>query len=704
MSSEQSKWMVSGVCCTTEEHVLRKSLDTWLGPDAYAFNPVTCELTVAQNIRRGDLLTRLRQAGFDAKQKSEVLTEEPFLRRHRAAFVTLAAAAMMVAAMIAERLGSGGNISRGMLLAAIALGGWKIAVKAFKAVRLRSLDMNVLMTVAVCGAVAIGKWDEGAAVIVLFSVALMLESYSVSRARKAVTSLMAISPEQATVVDSGVERAVPARALLPGAVVVVRPGDRIPIDGKVIEGRSEVNESPITGESSLLEKMPGSEVYAGTINQHGMLMVKVTKRYEETTLAGIVHLIESAQESRAPVQQFVERFAGVYTPVVFVCAFLVALVPPLVAGGNISDWLYRALVMLVIACPCALVISTPLTFVSAMTGAARHGILIKGGKFIEALSGIRAIAFDKTGTVTEGRPGVTDVVPLDSAPREQALRIIAALERHSEHHLAPALLAEAARFVPEAVHLPIGNFEALPGQGVRGTINGTTYFLGNERLCLSEGCSTPEVTDLLRRFSSEGKTAVVLGSKGRPLCVVATEDGARHQSRSAIAQLRKFGIRHLVMLSGDHAAAVDRIAEEVGLERSRSGMLPHEKSASVTALRQKYGTVAMVGDGINDGPALAAADIGIAMGVSGTDTALEAADVVLMSDDLSRLPLLIGLSRKAMRIIRQNITVAMGIKLVFLLLTLGGMATLWMALLADDGAALIVILNGLRALVPAEDL
>jgi Cd2+/Zn2+-exporting ATPase len=704
VSRQQTRWIVSGVCCATEEKVLRKSLECLIGPDGYSFNPVTCELDVHEHVADSDVLRQLRRAGFEAKRKTMLVEREGFWRRHRDALGAGCAALLTVTGILLDLWWGAVGVANWILLAAIATGGWKIVLKAYKAIRLGTLDMNVLMTVAVAGALAIGKWDEAAAVIVLFAVALMLESYSLARTRKAVASLMAVSPEQASVLRNAGEQSVPARTVTPGEVIVIRPGERIPLDGVVIVGVSDINEATITGESAPVTKTVGAVVYAGTMNQRGVLTVRVTQRYEETTLARIVHMIESAQESRAPAQDFVDRFAAIYTPAVFGIAILVAILPPLVAGASFADWLYRALILLVIACPCALVISTPVTIVSALTGAARLGILIKGGKYIETLSRIRAIAFDKTGTLTEGHPRVTDVVALDSISRDEALRTIAALEHRSEHHIASALLAEAARAGLRYDNIAIEQFEALPGLGVHGTIGGTTFFLGNSRLGEERHYFTEEVRQVVQEFSNEGKTTVVLGSIGKALCVVAMTDSARQQSRATVNRLRALGIEHLTILSGDQPPSVRRLADDVGLENVVAAMMPAEKVAAVRELGHTYGSIAMVGDGINDSPALAAASVGIAMGVSGTDAALETADVVLMSDDLAKLPVLINLSRKAMRIVGQNITIVLGLKLIFLVLSLTGMATLWMALLADDGAALLVILNGLRALSYTEEM
>lgn len=703
MSRKQTTWIVSGVCCATEEKVLRKSLESWIGSGGYSFNPLTCELEVRERFADADIVGHLQRAGFDAKRKTLLVEQETFWRRHRDALWTGCAALLTATGILLQQSGASDGAANTVLLAAIVTGGWKIALKAYKAIRIRTLDMNVLMTAAAAGALALGKWNEAAAVIVLFAGALMLESYSLARTREAVASLMAVSPQRASTLRNGGEQNVPAPTVAIGELIIIRPGERIPLDGIVIEGLSDVNEAAITGESIPVGKSTDAVVYAGTMNGHSALTVRVTRRFEDTTLARIVHTIESAQEARAPVQHFVDRFAAIYTPVVFGLAALVAVVPPVVAGASFVEWLYRALVLLVIACPCALVISTPVTIVSALTGAARRGILIKGGKYIESLSHIKAIAFDKTGTLTQGRPRVTDTVVLNSISRDEALRTIAGLEYRSEHHLASALLAEAARCGLRYDNIAIERFEALPGRGVRGTIGGMTYFLGNVRLSEEYHYLSDEARRVVAGFLQDGKTAVVLGTVGKPLCVVAIRDTMRHQSRTVVERLRALGVRHLTMLSGDQPSAVKHMANEIGLEDVTAAMMPEEKVAAVRELRRIHGSVAMVGDGINDAPALAAASVGIAMGVSGTDVTLETADVVLMSDDLGKLPELVSQSRKAMRIIRQNIAIALGLKLIFMVLSLAGMATLWMALLADDGAALVVIVNGLRALGVTEE-
>jgi Cd2+/Zn2+-exporting ATPase len=689
---------VSGVCCSTEEGTLRKTLDQAIGPENYTFNLVTCELAINAEVPEGSLKSALRRAGFDARSTHELVAHEPFWTRHSDGVRAVAAALLTGTGMVGELADLPDGLIRGILLVAILIGGAKVFVKAWKGATRLVLDMNVLMSVAVIGALLIDRWSEAAAVIVLFAVSLMLESYSTARTKRAIQSLVALSPTQANVLRGGAEVLVGAEGVGVGETLVIRPGEKIPLDGVVVEGSSEANESPITGESVPVAKRPGAHVFAGSLNGRGALRVAVTRRFEDTTLAQIVHRVQDAQQQRAPIQSFVDRFARIYTPAVLGIAVLVAFVPPLILAEPFTDWFYRSLVLLVIACPCALVISTPVTIVSALTFAARHGILIKGGKHLETAGRVKAVAFDKTGTLTEGKPVLTDILLLNSLTRDRVVELAAAIEDRSEHHLASALLAEAYRNGIDITRIPVEDFEALPGKGVRARVNGTTYYLGNHDLCEERGYCTPEVERALDAFHQGGKTTIVLGKDREVMAVLAIRDTARQQSARTLHSLRQMGLGPLVMLSGDNEGVARQLSRELGITSFRAGLLPDQKVNEVIALKQEYGTVAMVGDGINDAPALAAASVGVAMGVSGTDVALETADVVLMSDDLSRLPLLFRLSRKALAIITQNIAIALGLKLVFLFLSVIGAATLWMAVLADDGAALLVIFNGLRLL------
>ncbi len=691
-------FVVSGVCCPTEETLVRKKLDQLVGADHYTFNPTTCELRIPSDIADARLVHELQTAGFGARRKQAVEPDHSLWERHGLALLTGAATLLTLLGLFLQSSDESSMFSRGVFLAAILIGGRTIFVRAVSAVRNAVLDMNVLMSLAVIGAVVIGKWAEGAAVIVLFSLALALESYSVRRTRNAIRSLMQLSPDMACRLADGRETWVDAREVEPGETIVLRPGERVPLDGTVSDGHSTIDESPLTGEATPAVKEVGSHILAGSINQRGSLHVRVTRRFEDTTLSRMIHLVEESHQKRAPVQHFVDRFARYYTPAVVCIAAAIALLPPLLLNEQFETWFYRALVLLVIACPCALVISTPVTIVSSITRAARQGILIKGGKHIETLSKVRAVAFDKTGTITEGHATVADVIPLNAAPPEEILQLVAAVEHRSEHHLATAVITEAENRGLSYSHLPVTSFEAIPGYGVKAIVHGVTYYVGNPRMCQLQRYTSTKAESIIRELQNQGQTVIIVGDEREPIGIIAIRDSARHQSGTVVDQLKRLGIDHIVLLSGDHAASVRTTARAVGIETFAAGLLPAEKVEMIQRLKHSYGAVAMVGDGINDAPALAASSVGIAMGVSGTDAALENADVVLMGDNVERLPDLVALSRKAMTIIKQNVALALTLKLLFLVLSVTGTATLWMALLADDGAALAVILNGLRML------
>jgi Cd2+/Zn2+-exporting ATPase len=696
-SDRMAAYVIAGVCCSTEEEVLKKHLRARIGGEPYRYNPVTCELEVGRGVPAERVLELVREAGFAGREKQEPPPAEPFLVRHTDAVVTGLALLLFCSGLVLDRAGLE-EWGRVVQAGAILLGGARVARRAVIALRTFVLDMNVLMTVAVVGAVAIGRWEEGAAVVVLFAVALMLESYSTERTRRAVRSLMSLKPETASVLREGTERTVRAGEVGVGETVVIRPGERIPLDGEVVEGGSTVNESEMTGESAPVPKRPGDRVTGGTLNEHGVLLVRSTRRAEDTTIARIVQLIEEAQHQRAPVQSFVDRFARIYTPAVFALALSVALLPPLLWYAPFEPWFYRALVLLVIACPCALVISVPVTLVSGLTNAARRGILVKGGRHLEAMSHVRTMAFDKTGTLTHGRPVLTDVVPLGGMTAGEVLRLAAVLEFRSGHHLAGSVLKAAGEQGIRPEEIAVREFASVPGQGVRGVVEGGEVLLGNEGFLREHDGWSDEVHRTVERLRAEGNSTMVLGRPGTPLGVIAVRDAPRPHAAEVLAALKQGGISEIVILSGDHEAAVDIVAEELEIDGSAARLLPSDKMEAIRGLNKRAGGVAMVGDGVNDAPALSAATVGIAMGVSGADVALETADIILVSDDLRKLPHLIGLSRRTMSIIRQNIALALGIKLLFVALSLAGMSTLWMALLADDGAALIVIVNGLRVL------
>ncbi len=581
---------------------------------------------------------------------------------------------------------------------AIALAGWSVYAKGLRALRHGRLNINALMTVAVSGAFAIGQWPEAAMVMALYAIAEAIEARAVDRARHAIQRLLALAPDEAAVRQSdGSWVALPVAAVALDAVVRVRPGERVPMDGTVVAGHSAIDQAPVTGESLPVDKTVGDAVFAGTINQSGTLELRVTAPASSSTLARIIHAVEQAQATRAPTQGFVDRFAAVYTPAVFAIALAVALLGPWLLGWAWHDAIYKALVLLVIACPCALVISTPVTIVSALAAAARRGILIKGGIHLEGARRLKAIAFDKTGTVTAGAPTLVHHEAIGNAPAATVRALAAALAGHSDHPVSRAIAQGLG-----ASSLPVNGLEALPGRGVQAEIAGTTYALGNHRLIEERNQCSPALEARLLAHEQAGRTVALLASGAGVLALFAVADPIKASSKQAVAELKALGIAP-VMLSGDNQATVQAIAREAGIDEARGNLLPHDKLDAIRALQAEHGATAMAGDGINDAPALAQADIGIAMGAAGTDIALEAADVVVMNDDLHRIAETVRLSRRTHAVLWQNIALALGIKAVFLVLAVLGQATMWMAVFADMGASLLVVGNGLRLLAAGEN-
>jgi Cd2+/Zn2+-exporting ATPase len=583
-----------------------------------------------------------------------------------------------------------------LALIAVIAGGLGTYKKGWIALRHGNLNINALMSIAVTGALMLGQWPEAAMVMVLFSVAELIESKSLDRARNAVGKLLQLSPDRVTLQQAdGTWSDVDSRQVAIGAVVRVKPGERIGLDGVVTAGRSAVDQAAISGESLPVDKTPGDAVFAGTLNASGSLDYRVTARADGTLLARIVHAVSAAQASKAPTQRFVDRFARVYTPVVFALAVLVAIVPPVLFDGAWQTWIYKALVLLVIACPCALVISTPVTIASGLASAARKGILVKGGVYLEMGRALTALAFDKTGTITRGVPVQTDVHIMSGADAQLCGLLAASLAGRSDHPVSKAV-AQAAN-IEELNRFKVEEFEALPGRGVQGMLDGRSYALGNRRLVAERGFLSAETVTRLDQLESEGKTAVMLIDEGGVLALFAVADEIREGSREAIAALRELDVQ-TVMLSGDNERAVAAIARDVGIDNAYGNQLPEDKLGAIAALASNGARVGMVGDGINDAPALARADIGFAMGVMGSDAAIETADVALMDDDLRKVAVFIGLSKATHAILIQNITLALGIKAAFLAMAVTGYSTLWMAVVADVGASLLVIGNGLRLL------
>jgi|TARA_A100001518_G_scaffold4309_1_gene6369 Cd2+/Zn2+-exporting ATPase len=678
--------------CPTEERLIRQRLTGMAGVGTLHFNLLQRVLSVSHlPERREAVLTAINELGFSPRllvddHRPEASAGKPWWPLALAGGVALLAEIVHFAS---------GPVWLGALLAllAIALSGIDTYRKGWVALRHRTLNINALMSIAVTGAVLIGQWPEAAMVMVLFAIAEHIEARSLGRAREAISSLLALAPEQASVQledGSWVVRASSDVAL--GARVRVRPGERIALDGEVVSGRSAVNQAPITGESMPVDKQQGDPVFAGTINQNGTLEYRVTAVAGQTTLARIIHAVEQARSDRAPTQRFVDRFAAIYTPVVCLLALLMAVLPPLLTDAGWYEWIYRALVLLVVACPCALVISTPVTIVSALAAGARRGLLIKGGVHLEQGGQIDLIALDKTGTLTEGRPVQTDFQLLAGSDADAAQQRAASLAARSDHPVSRALANANSQPL-----LTVDDFAALPGQGVSGLINGERYWLGNARLAESRGLLSATLQERLGLLEREGKSLVLLIGEDQVLALFAVADTLKQGSRDAIRELHTLGVESII-LSGDNAPTVQAIATQVGIDRAHGNLLPDDKLALVRQARARGKRVAMVGDGINDTPALAAADIGFAMAAAGSDSAIETADVALMDDDLRKLPAFISLSRRTLRVLRQNIWLALGIKAVFVALTLTGSATMWMAVFADMGVSLLVVFNGLRLL------
>ena len=684
--------------CPTEEALLRKKLGGLGAVRHLEFNLMQRVLTVVHAPDGLEaVLSAIRALGFTPEQPdaSGQLAAVPAPAATGWPFGLALAGAAALASELASWAGLPVWLIAGLSLAAVALSGIGTYRKGWTALRHGNLNINALMSIAVTGALLIGQWPEAAMVMVLFTLAERIEARSLDRARDAIAGLLKLMPERVTVRQpDGAWREIGAGEVSVGSLARVRPGERIGLDGVIVSGRSSVNQAPITGESLPVDKAEGDTVFAGTINEAGAFEYRVTAAASSTALARIIHAVEAAQGARAPTQRFVDRFARVYTPAVFGLALLVALLPPLLLGAPWPLWLYKALVLLVIACPCALVISTPVTVVSGLAAAARRGILIKGGVYLEEGRKLRWLALDKTGTLTHGRPELTDFEPC-AAPDAQRCRGLAArLAARSDHPVSQAIV-RASSGGPEA-DAAVTDFMALPGRGVSGTMDGHAYVLGNHRLLHERGLCTPALEARLDALERQGKTVVMLADAQQVLALFAVADTVKASSREAIEALHGLGVRTL-MLTGDNPHTAEAIARQVGIDEARGNQLPQDKLQAVAALGGQ-GMVGMVGDGINDAPALARADIGFAMGALGTDAAIETADVALMDDDLRKIPQFVRLSHATRAVLLQNIALALGIKALFLTLTLLGLGSMWMAVFADVGASLLVVGNGLRLL------
>jgi len=715
-------FQIRGMDCAEEVATLKKELRPMPGVQDLQFDIFNAKMTVTYSedtIQPGELQAAVKRAGMRAEPWSEAPGHPPpptlGARRGRM-FLTLASGVLVAAGFVTHALmmGPRAAVSEGatplpfviklLYAAGLVSGVWFVLPKAWLALRRLRPDMNLLMVVAVAGAILIGQWFEAATVAFLFALSILLEAWSVGRARRAVAALMALTPPKARVVHGADahgpggehQHLMDVADVSVGSTILVKPGEKFPLDGKITKGQTNVNQAPITGESMPVGKSLGEEVFAGTINGDGTVEFVTTKIAGDTTVAHIIKLVGEAQSRRSPSEQWVEKFARYYTPAVMALAIAVIVVPPLLYGGAWSKWFYEGLVLLVIACPCALVISTPVSIVAALAAAAKNGVLIKGGLFVELPARLRAIAMDKTGTLTEGKPSVRAVVPLSGHTDTELVEIAAAIESKSEHPLARAVMthAKALGVQPKLAD----DFQAIKGKGARAMLNGQPVWIGSHRYLEERGQETPEMHETLEALSSAGSSVAVIGNNEHVCGFIAVADRIRSDAKASVADLRAAGIEHIVILTGDNKGTAEAIGQETGVDDVRAELLPEDKVAAVEELVGRYEQVAMIGDGVNDAPAMARSTLGIAMGAAGTDAAIETADIALMSDDLSKLPWLIHHSRRTLQIIRVNIAGSLAVKAIFVLLTLLAKATLWGAIAADTGVSLLVVLNALRLL------
>ncbi|MFU8648392.1 heavy metal translocating P-type ATPase [Lysinibacillus sp. RSDA_15] len=657
------------------------------------------KITVVGNIS----VNQIEEAGaFDGIKVSQsavraVEKSIPFYRKKENILAGVSLFFVILGYLFVSMQGETNPIPIAMFIIAILVGGMGIFKTGFRNLARFEFDMKTLMTIAIIGAAIIGEWEEAAVVVFLFAVSEALEAYSMDKARQSIRGLMDIAPPTAIIKRAHGEHfhelELRTEDIEIGDILIVKPGQKIAMDGIVISGLSAVNQAAITGESIPVNKTVNDEVFAGTLNEEGALEVRVTKRVEDTTIAKIIHLVEEAQAEKAPSQQFVDRFAKYYTPAIIIIAFLVAIIPPLFMG-DWQHWIYQGLAVLVVGCPCALVVSTPVAIVTAIGNAARQGVLIKGGIHLEQLGHIEAVAFDKTGTLTEGQPAVTDIVTMEGWSEDYVLQLVAAVEKQSQHPLAKAILnrlhdKNLSELVPT-------DFQSVTGKGAFATVDQQIIYVGSMKWASTLGSIDKNIENQVKKLQEQGKTVVAAVSKSQLIGLIGIADQLRHESKDVLLKLKALKVKHMVMLTGDAEPTAQAIATSLQVTDVRAGLLPEEKLMAIKDLRAQFGAVAMVGDGVNDAPALATANVGIAMGGAGTDAALETADIALMGDDLTKLPYTIGLSRKTLRIIKENIIFALALKLIALLLVIPGWLTLWIAIFADMGATLLVVFNSLR--------
>ncbi|HGT2048355.1 TPA: heavy metal translocating P-type ATPase [Streptococcus agalactiae] len=694
----EKTYRIEGLSCTNCAGKFEKNVKQLPGVTSATVNLGASKISVEGQTT----IEELEEAGAfenliirdDQENDEQVRSKESFIKRNIALIISLGF--ILVAVISQLSLGEDHLLTKALYILAIIIGGFDLFKEGFSDLIKLDFSMESLMTIAIIGAAFIGEWAEGSIVVILFAISEALERFSMDKARQSIRSLMDIAPKEALIRRNNVEQLVSVDKIDIDDIMIIKPGQKIAMDGLVINGHSSVNQAAITGESVPVEKQLDDEVFAGTLNEEGVLEVKVTKKVTDTTIAKIIHLVEEAQGERAPAQAFVDKFAKYYTPFIIIMALLIVVVPPLFFGGDWNKWLYQGLSILVVGCPCSLVISTPVSIVSAIGNAAKNGVLVKGGVYLEEIGHLRAIAFDKTGTLTKGKPVVTDFIATSSETDINYLSIISSLESLSQHPLASAILNEADKTNVDYKSIQIEDFQSITGKGLTGIHQNIRYYIGSPKLFSASVIEETAVKVQYRQFQEQGKTAMYFGTDEQILGVIAVADEVRDSSAAVISELHKLSIEHTIMLTGDNTKTAESIGKQLGVTEIKGDLMPQEKLDSIKALRTTYNKVAMVGDGINDAPALAASTVGIAMGGAGTDTALETADVALMGDDLQKLPFIVRLSRQTLKVIKQNITFSLGIKLLALLLVIPGWLTLWIAIVADMGATLLVTLNGLR--------
>lgn len=689
---------IEGMDCADESEIIEKKMKSLLGIKNFDINLMTQQVKILYNpsfISIQEIIKAIAETGMRSSLIKERMGRAKAWWKDNRIIFLFACGILTVLAYLFGRFGIAGWISHIFYIAAIVIGGYYPAKIGLSALRTLTMNINTLLIVATIGAVALNLWEEAAVLVFIYSLGSVLETYAVDKARGAIRAIIELVPKEALVLRDGNESVLPTDEIDIGDIVIVRPGEKIPLDGRVVSGSSFVDQSPITGESIPVKKKAGDEVFAGAINQRGSLEIEVTKKFTDTTLARIIHSVEEAQTKKSSYQRFGEKFGKYYTPAMFVLGIGVALFPPLLFRGEWSAWFYRALVVFVVSCSCGLALSVPVTVVAAISNAARNGVVFKGGAYLEVAEMLQAVAFDKTGTLTIGRPGVTDIIPYNNFSEKEVLALAGSIESRSEHPLAEAIVRKAKE--EEVSIRRIEGFKAMAGLGVKARVNGNLYFMGSRRLFHEKGISLAHAQNQISCLEKDGKTAVLMGDEQNLLGILGVADNLRTEAKEAIKILRKSGIK-TVMLTGDNEGTAKAIAGQAGVDDYLAQLLPGDKVEAVKRLKKRFGKVAMVGDGINDAPAMAVSDVGIAMGAAGTDVAMETGDIVLMSDDLSKIVYALRLSRRSISNIRQNIIASLAIVAFLVPAALIGWLDLVPGLFLNEVSALIVIGNGLRLL------